>query len=173
MMLHAALQWPSVADQTLWPLALSHAAYLHNQTLTPESGLSPMEIWSWSKSDHHDLWTVHPWGCPAYVLDPKLCEGSKIPKWAPCSCHGQYMGHSAIHASSVGLVRHLQTGHILPQFHMVYDDYFETVHSDESDQPPPEWADLVTFNSTKVEWDDPDFTPELHDEWLTPEELHD
>ena len=86
---------------------------------------------------------------------------------------GQYMGHSAIHASSVGLVQHLQTGHILPRFHVVYDDYFKTIHSDESDQPPPEWADLVTFNSTKVEWDDPDFIPELHAEWLTPEELHD
>jgi len=96
------------------------------------------EIWSLSKSDHHNLQTIHPWGCPAYVLDPKLREGGKIPKWAPRSHCGQYMGHSTIHTSSVGLVRHLQTAHISPQFHMVYNDYFETIHSDESDQPPPE-----------------------------------
>jgi len=68
----------------------------------PESGLSLMETWSWSKSDHHDLQTVHPWGCPAYVLDPKLREGSKIPKWAPHSHRGQYMGHSAIHPRGPG-----------------------------------------------------------------------
>jgi len=56
---------------------------------------------------------------------------------------------------------------------VVYDDYFETIHSDELDQPPQEWADLVTFNRTQVEWNDPDFTPELNAKWLTPEELHD
>ncbi len=31
----------------------------------------------------------------------------------------------------------------------------------------------MTFNSTQVEWDDPDFTPELNAELLTSEELHD
>jgi hypothetical protein len=40
-----------------------------------------------------------------------------------------------MHASTVGLVRNLQTGSITPQFHMVYDAFFETVHSDEAEQP--------------------------------------
>ncbi len=83
------------------------------------------------------------------------------------------MGHSAQHASSVGLVRNLQTGHISPQFHVVYDDFFETIHADDQGHPPAEWADLVTFNRTQVEWDDPDYAPELDSEWLSPEELQD
>jgi hypothetical protein len=30
MMIHAALSWPEVEDDTLWPMALSHAVYLYN-----------------------------------------------------------------------------------------------------------------------------------------------
>jgi len=55
MMLHAALQWPEVKDQCLWPYALSHAAYLHNHTPNQQNGLSPMEIWTKTKSDHMEL----------------------------------------------------------------------------------------------------------------------
>jgi hypothetical protein len=35
MMLHVSLHWPDVDDETLWHLALNHAAYLHNHTPNP------------------------------------------------------------------------------------------------------------------------------------------
>jgi len=104
-----------------------------------------------------------------YVLEPKLREGQKIPKWSPRSRRGQYMGASPRHASTVGLVRNLDTGRIGPQYHLVYDDFFETVHSDEA-APPPEWEDLVIYNRYQTPFDDPDYIPELADEWLTPAE---
>jgi len=85
MMLHAALRWPDVKDQNLWPYALSHAAYLHNQTPDQASGWSPVELWTRSKADHTQLQNLHVWGSPAYVLEPTLHDGSKLPKWNPRS----------------------------------------------------------------------------------------
>jgi hypothetical protein len=33
MMLHSAEHWPDVADATLWPMAVSHAVFLHNHVM--------------------------------------------------------------------------------------------------------------------------------------------
>ncbi len=127
MMIHAALRWPEESDKSLWPLAVNHAVHLHNHTPQKNSGLSPEEIWTRSTSSHSHLLNAHPWGCPVYVLQPKLQDGMKIPKWEPKSRRGQYVGHSPLHASTVGLVRNLKTQNISPQYHVVYDDWFETV----------------------------------------------
>ena len=42
---------------------------------------------------------------------------------------GQYLGFSPDHSSLVALVRHLGTGHVSPQWHVVFDDKFESVFS--------------------------------------------
>ena len=62
------------------------------------------------------------------------------------------MGASPLHASTVGLIRNLQTGSITPQFHMVYDDFFETIHSGEEAEPK-EWEELVTLHRFKSDYD--------------------
>jgi hypothetical protein len=36
MMLHVALRWPSMLDKNLWPMALTHATHLYNQTPHPD-----------------------------------------------------------------------------------------------------------------------------------------
>jgi hypothetical protein len=41
MMLHSAIHWPQVTDSTLWPMAVSHAVYLHNHFPNITTGLSP------------------------------------------------------------------------------------------------------------------------------------
>jgi hypothetical protein len=104
MMIHAVLRWPDAYQKELWPMAMSHAVYLHNHTPSQSSGLSPEELWTKSKSSHSALQQAHPWGCPVYVLDPKLQDGHKLPKWQPRSRHAQYLGNSPLHASTVGLV---------------------------------------------------------------------
>ena len=169
MMIHAALRWPAEMQKELWPLAMQHAVYLYNHTPKQDSGLSPMELWTKTKSTHSGLQHAHPWGCPAYVLDPRRQDGMKLPKWKPQSRRAQYMGASPLHASTVGLVRNLQTGNISPQFYVVYDDYFKTVHAT-AEEEPPSWKELVTFQSFCSEYDDEDYVPELGEEWLTQEE---
>jgi hypothetical protein len=172
MMLHVALRWPGYADQDLWPMAMSHAVHLWNHTPKMATGLAPIEIFSGSKSDYNHLLNAHPWGCPVYILEPKLRDGHKIPKWEPRSRRGQFMGISPNHASSVHLVRNLQTGSITPQFHLVFDDFFETVFS-KGEQEPDVWPELVTFQSFANDFDDDAYRPDLADEWLNPTELQD
>ncbi len=170
MMIHSALRWPEHNERDLWPLALSHAVHLHNETPSMLSRLSPNEIWSRSKSSHSALINAHPWGCPVYVLQPRLQDGGKLPKWEPRSRRGQYVGASPLHASTVGLIRNLNTHRISPQFHCVYDNGFDTVHSVEG-EPPAEWPQMFIFNRFRSDYDDTDFVPELADEWLTPIEV--
>jgi hypothetical protein len=170
MMIYSSLRWPEHSHRDLWPLALSHAVHLHNEIPSQGSRLTPHEIWARSKSSFSALVNAHPWGCPVYVLQPRLQDGRKVPKWEPRSRQGQYMGSSPLHASTVGLVRNLRTNHISPQFHVVYDDLFETVHARAS-EVPASWPDLFTFNRFRSDFDDEDFVPGLTDEWLTPVEL--
>ena len=43
-----------------------------------------------------------------------------IPKWEPRAQMGVYVGQSPSHASNVALVLNSRTGHVLPQFHVVF-----------------------------------------------------
>ena len=79
-MIHTALHWPTMAEQDLWPLALSHAVHMYSHMPDPATGYSPIELYSQTKSNHATLLNAHPWGCPVYVLDPKLPDGYKLPK---------------------------------------------------------------------------------------------
>ena len=44
MMLHSAIHWPEVADTTLWPMAVTHAVFLHNHMPSLETGIAPIDI---------------------------------------------------------------------------------------------------------------------------------
>ncbi|EJK76699.1 hypothetical protein THAOC_01523, partial [Thalassiosira oceanica] len=45
------------------------------------TGLTPMEFLTTVRSDHKDIRRLHVWGCPTFVLDAKLAEDKKIPKF--------------------------------------------------------------------------------------------
>jgi hypothetical protein len=169
-MIHAALRWPECAEKDLWHLALAHAIHLHNHTPSMQSGLAPVELWTRSKVSHSALQHAHPWGCPVYVLDPTLQDDKKLPKWQPPSRRGQYLGASPVHASSIGLIRNLRTGNISPQFHVVYDDFFETVHVSDFEEPT-EWPELIIFQTYCSDFDEDGYIPELDDEWVDEETL--
>ena len=64
------------------------------------------------------------WGCLTYILNPKLQDGKKIPKWDACARRGQYMGVSPYHSSHLGLILNQHTGKISPQYHVVYNELF-------------------------------------------------
>ena len=128
-MVHSSLHWTDRGsdDISLWPFAVKHAVWLYNRVPNRLSGLTPLELLTKSKADHRDLLRTHVWGCPAIVLDPKLQNDHKLPKWNRRARVGQFLGYSDEHSSLVANVRHLSTGHVSPQFHVVFDDLFETV----------------------------------------------
>jgi hypothetical protein len=85
---------------------------------------------------------MHVWGSPAYLLDKKLADGKKLPRWSPRSQRRVYVGVSRKHASTVPVVLNPKTQTITYPFHVVVDEWFSTVTSD--------LADLPDFNSQ--EW---------------------
>ncbi len=70
---------------------------------------------------------------PNYVLDPKLHDGQKILKWYRHLKSGQFLGFSDSHSSLVANVCHLSMGYMSPQYHLIFDDLFQTVFSSGND----------------------------------------
>jgi hypothetical protein len=175
MLLHAAIHWPKEISLDLWPLAMDYAIWIWNRMPRKESGLAPVEIFCGATVDKTILRNTHVFGCPAYVLDPKIQDGKKLPRWQPKSCRGQFLGFSKRHACTIGLIWSLKTGSISPQFHAVFDDQFTTIPSRlEDDQIDPEvWIDLLQFSRLRViDDEDEGIVPNnaLGDEWLSDEE---
>ena len=171
MMVHCSLHWPDECDVSHWPMAMSYAARLHCHTPNRESKKAPAEIFCQSKSNYEVLRNAHVWGCPVYVLQPKLSNGGKIPKWDPRCRLGQFMGTSPDYSETVPMVRNVRTGRITCQFNVVVDEMFETVSSHSSkDKPPPSWEDLCIYQRFWTEFDEGVTPPPLQEEWLTPEE---
>ena len=95
-MIHVALHWADykVDDISLWPFAIKHAAWLYIRLPNQITGISPLEMLTREKATHKDLLRSHVWGCPTFVLDPRLQDGKKIPKWNRRSRVGQFLGFS-------------------------------------------------------------------------------
>jgi len=143
MLLHVRIHWPSEFDPALWPFALDYAAWIYNHTPQSElADLTPEELFSSTRSKHSLLRRCRVFGCPAYVLDAKLQDGAKIPKWKNRGSCGMFLGFSHEHSSTVGLILNLRTGNISPQYHVVYDERFETVTTDMMVDLSETWIDL-------------------------------
>jgi hypothetical protein len=145
MMLHSAVHWPDVADAALWPMAVTHAVFLHNHVPHLATGLCPSDVFTksrWEQRKYHDL---HVWGCPVYALEKAIADGKKQPRWKPRSIWCVNMGLSKKYASTVSLVLNPETGYITPQYHVVFDDWFATVATNEDAFPDfntKRWARL-------------------------------
>jgi transposase InsO family protein len=177
MMLHAALRYGDrVITQDLWPQAMDHAVWLYNRMPRTDTGLSPEEMWTRSTAMNvaDVLANCHVWGCPVFVLEPKLRKsGVKIPKWNPRSRQGVNVGFSRLHSSLVALVLNTTTNTITTQFHVVFDDAFTTVPHN-GDLNLKAYQDLImtprlqeaTFENAHLRVTlDPTDSPELDDEW--------
>ena len=145
MMIHAAIHWPEMSDHRLWPMAVNHAVYLYNHLPNPRTGLAPIDIFTRSRWEQRKLHDLHVWGCPTYQLDKSLADKKKIPRWQPRSKRTVHVGLSDRHVSTTPLVLNPDTGTITAQFHVVFDDWFATVSSDDGNMPDfnsPEWSNL-------------------------------
>lgn len=131
MLIHAMIHWPHETSLDLWPFAVEYAVFLYNHMPRRDSLRSPVELFFDSSHDVASVLSAAKcWGCPAYVLEPTLQDGRKLPRWSPRSKLGQFLGRSREHADAVGRIRNIRTNAISAQFHVVYDNYFTTVHSD-------------------------------------------
>jgi hypothetical protein len=115
----------------LWQFAVDYAVYLHNHLPLLDIRVSPLEkLTNNIFPNYNHLIRAHTFGCPVYVLDPRLQDSKKIPKWSMRSRRGVYLGVSKNHSSKVHLIINPDTGAISPQYHRIFDDSFSTVWSD-------------------------------------------
>jgi hypothetical protein len=126
MLLHAKRRWPNAVETYLWPYALRMASEVLKYSPRTD-GKIPMQLFSKtdvSPSKRH----FHAFACPVYVLDSNLQQGKGYSKrkWTERARVGLYLGPSPKHARSVHLVLNLETGLVSPQFHVSFDDHFET-----------------------------------------------
>ena len=128
MLIHAMHRYPEVVTQSLWPCAVSLVVDVRNMCELDKNGILPLDKLSTVKQTIN-LRNNHTFGCPCYVLVVKFQDHNSMPRWDELIRVGAYIGCSKNHASNVALVLNLQTGHVSPQFHVAFDDHFETVES--------------------------------------------
>ena len=73
--------------------------------------------------------------------------------------------HSPFHAGSLSLVIKPATGHVSPQFNVVFDHEFSKVPFTRERKIPPNWTDLVQHISKSGSQENID----LRDTWFTPD----
>ena len=151
MLLHAMYRWPAVITSNLWPFAVALADWNRNNLRKRSNGLTSLE----TIHDIHDhigekLKHSHPFGCPAFVLAAPLQDGNKIPKWDSRVRIGAYIGRSPRHAGNVAMILNPTTGHVSPQFHVVFDDSFSTIDALTNGYKPENWEVLYETNTEFV-----------------------
>lgn len=153
---HAMYRWPpSIAEKyvstILWPFAIKYANEIFNNFHFDSTGLTPTTSFAKTRVSKPLLHDLHTFGCPAFVLNSALQSGNKIPRWSDRAMSGIYLGRSPQHADNVSLILNLRTGHVSPQFHVVFDDDFTTVEALASNSDPDNWEFLC---KAKIELDE-------------------
>ncbi len=135
LLLYGMRMWPQMVDQIFWPFAIYAMNSLHIDTEgnTPESKFYGVNI------ENIPVKTFHTMFCQCYVQDSRLHTAGSIglPKWEPRSNICVYLWHSPLHAGSVALFYNPSTGHVSPQYHVVFDNDFTTAPYMEAGTIPP------------------------------------
>ncbi len=93
--------------------------------LSQQHGISQLELFLRTEIAPN-LQQLHKFGCPVYTLHSNLQSVKFIPKWNPRSRLGVNLGPSPRHRRQVSLILNLMTRLVSLQYHVIYDDYFET-----------------------------------------------
>jgi hypothetical protein len=97
---------------------------------------------------------MHPLFCPVYILDRRIRERTSPPKRTKHTTQKVYVYHSHHYSKSVPMILDPKTKLVSPQFHVMFDDNFDTV------QPPDTNINLSNtmdrlFKKKSYKYDDP------------------
>jgi hypothetical protein len=149
-LLHAKEQWSKAISVHLWPYAVRHRNEVYNATRKESRKASPIKLFS-NMTIQPRLKHFHAFGCPTYRLNRGLQGGKSQPKWEQRAQPVIYLRSLPKHASSVALVLDLLTAHVSPQYHLKFDDLFETVSPSgtNSQAHQSSWQQLCHFGKGK------------------------
>ncbi len=140
---------PEYISTILWPFALKCCEDHLNNLVHHADDQTLYETLAGLDSSKIIMSNFHTFGCSCYVLDHRLLSGiGKVPKWKPHARMGIYVGRSPSHASNVALILNPRTGHVSPQFHVVFDDDFTTVQYLCTGMVPSHRVNLVRSSAT-------------------------
>jgi hypothetical protein len=130
MLNHAISRWDKTIIAELWHFSIQHAATIYNTTKRRSSDydLIPWEQFT-SERSKLDQTDMHPLFCPVYVLDRRMQEGTSPPKWTTRKPQKVYVRHLHPYSKSVPMVWDPKTKLVSPQFHVMFDDNFDTVQA--------------------------------------------
>jgi hypothetical protein len=173
MMLHFVMHWPQQAQLSLWPFAVSYAVWLWNNLPDTGTRISPIELFtSTTLPDYRHLQRARVFGCPVFVLDPKLQDTKKLPKWKQRAWKGIFLGFSTNHSSNVALVLNPESGNITPQYHVIFDEKFSSVTSTQaSDLDDEIWETLFKIGYDRNIAIDHDSDDEPTSTWQLPPDV--
>ena len=122
-----------------------------NLMLSQQHGISQLELFSRTEIAPN-LRQLHIFDCLVYTLHSNLQSVKSIPKWNPRARLGVNLGPSPRHRRQVSLILNLMTRLVSLQYHVIYDDYFETT-STTSGNPMTHstWQKLAGLTITKYD----------------------
>ena len=123
--------------------------YLFRRPIILEGGISRLEVFS-QATVGRNLNDLHSFGCPTYALQSALAAGNSISRWLLRYRLGINLGPSPQHARNIHLTLNLQTGLVSPQYHVKFDDSFESVRDPANDLSSARWKELAGFTTVGV-----------------------
>ena len=118
--------WSDAITTALWPYCVSQAINFHNVCYRSGKTDTPWRLYTGEDSPFSmDDFKI--WGCPVYVADEAIQDGTNIARWKERARQCVYVGQSTRHANTVYMVWDPVTTHVSPQYHLVFDEKFTTV----------------------------------------------
>jgi hypothetical protein len=97
---------------------------------------------------------MHPLFCPVYVLDRRMQEGTSPHKWKKRTTQKVYVEHLHHYSKSVPMVWDPKTKLVSSQFHVMFDDNFDTVQAPDPNIKQADTMDRL-FKTNRYMYDDP------------------
>ena len=147
LLLHATRLWPEAVSTIMCPFSFKSACQRYNSLEMDENRKTPEKKFSGVDFQIFPA-DYHTWVCPVFIIKaPPQGGPTGLPKWEPMVITGVYIGHFPFHAGSVALVLNTRTGHVSPQYHMVFGDTFSTVEHMRKGRVPVNWKNLIEDHS--------------------------
>jgi hypothetical protein len=160
MLLHSMQHWPLEVSAAFWPFAFNYAKCVHNFTRRRGESKSPFELFT-DETPPIKPSDFRVFGCPAFVLSNEMQDGKATHKFSKARSYmGVFVGLSPAHAGSVPLIFNPSTKLVSPQYHVIFDEGFETSTSTNT----AELQQLVQAQLSKIGTDS-------SDEWIFSDEF--
>jgi hypothetical protein len=91
---------------------------------------------------------------PVYVIDRRMQEGTLPPKWTKFTTQKVYVGHLHHYSKLVPMVWDPKTKLVSPQFHVMFDDNFDTVQAPDMNIKQADTMDRL-FKTNIYTYNDP------------------